>query len=149
MPTTFAHVNIIAEDWEKLVLFYEKALDCQRIGVVRDLQGEDMDRASGVRGAQFKGIHLRLPGTVSEVPTLEIYTYTSTIPDDPPPANRRGFAHIAFRVDDVDKALEKIIRFGGSKLGTPVSTEVQSAGRIRWVYARDPEGNIVELQKWE
>ena len=36
---------------------------------------------------------------------------------------------------------------GGSAVGQTATTEVSGIGRLRVVYARDPEGNIVELQK--
>jgi len=33
-------------------------------------------------------------------------------------------------------------------VGEIATAEIKSVGLIRLVYARDPEGNIVELQKW-
>jgi hypothetical protein len=33
-------------------------------------------------------------------------------------------------------------------VGEIVTTNIQDAGSITFVYARDPEGNIIELQKW-
>jgi predicted enzyme related to lactoylglutathione lyase len=65
-----------------------------------------------------------------------------------PAANECGFAHIAFAVDDVDQALEATIAVGGSTDGDIATTQVDGVGVLRVVYARDPEGNIVELQKW-
>jgi predicted enzyme related to lactoylglutathione lyase len=65
-----------------------------------------------------------------------------------PAANECGFAHIAFAVDDVDQALEATIAVGGSSVGDIATIEVDDVGVLRVVYARDPEGNIVELQKW-
>jgi len=35
---------------------------------------------------------------------------------------------------------------GGSQVGEVVSVDIRGAGQIRFVYARDPEGNIIELQ---
>jgi len=51
-------------------------------------------------------------------------------------------------VDDVDEALQAVIAAGGSTVGNIVTTEVDGVGVLQVVYARDPEGNIVELQKW-
>jgi len=64
-------------------------------------------------------------------------------------ANQCGFGHIAFAVEDIGEALQAVIAAGGSTVGNIVTTEVDG-GRcvLRVVYARDPEGNIVELQKW-
>jgi predicted enzyme related to lactoylglutathione lyase len=65
-----------------------------------------------------------------------------------PVLNRPGFAHIAFAVKNVAKALEKVERHGGGRAGQVVSTAIEGVGSINFVYARDPEGNIIELQKW-
>ena len=34
-------------------------------------------------------------------------------------------------------------------MGELVRVVVPGAGRLKFVYAADPEGNIIELQKWE
>ena len=41
-----------------------------------------------------------------------------------------------------------VIAAGGGTVGKIAVTEVDGVGVLRVVYARDPEGNIVELQKW-
>jgi len=51
-------------------------------------------------------------------------------------------------VDDVDKALQAVVAAGGGAVGEIATAEVKGVGLLRVVYARDPEGNIVELQKW-
>ena len=37
----------------------------------------------------------------------------------------------------------------GECVGDLVTAEIPGAGRITFVYLTDPEGNIIELQKWE
>jgi hypothetical protein len=44
--------------------------------------------------------------------------------------------------------LEAVISAGGSSVGEIATTEVGGVGFLQVIYARDPEGNIVELQKW-
>ena len=63
-------------------------------------------------------------------------------------ANQCGFAHIAFAVDDVNQVLQAVIAAGGGAVGEIATTQVGRVGVLRVVYARDPEGNIIELQKW-
>lgn len=53
--------------------------------------------------------------------------------------------HIAFVVEDVAKAHHAILAAGGTALGTIE----KGVGTITVVYVRDPEGNIVELQRRE
>ena len=65
----------------------------------------------------------------------------------PPAANRTGFTHIAFGVDDVHAAREAVLAAGGQAVGTVESVEVPGAGTITWTYVRDPEGNLIELQR--
>jgi predicted enzyme related to lactoylglutathione lyase len=65
-----------------------------------------------------------------------------------PMPNEPGFAHVAFAVDDVEAALEAVTSAGGNSVGEIATTEVRGVGLLQVVYARDPEGNIVELQKW-
>jgi len=103
---------------------------------------------NGVPNAHIRGVHLRLPGYDDTGPTLEIFSYDQLIERGLPAANQSGFAHIAFGVDDVDEALQAVITAGGSAVGQMATKEVDGIGTLRVVYARDPEGNIVELQKW-
>jgi catechol 2,3-dioxygenase-like lactoylglutathione lyase family enzyme len=65
-----------------------------------------------------------------------------------PIVNRPGFGHIAFLVDDVAEALKEVEAGGGGSVGRIVENEVAGVGLLKVVYARDPEGNIIELQNW-
>jgi hypothetical protein len=40
-----------------------------------------------------------------------------------------------------------VIAAGGGAVGEIATTQVDSVSVLRVVYARDPEGNIIELQK--
>jgi predicted enzyme related to lactoylglutathione lyase len=140
----FVHVNIVAKDYKRLKNFYIKVFGCTTVPTERDLEGEWLDRATGIDTAHIRGVHLRLPGTGA---TLEIFQYGSQ-EGGIKSINREGFTHIAFRVDDPSAALEKVIAEGGGLVGEPVTVDVHGAGRISFVYARDPEGNIIELQRW-
>jgi len=129
----YVHTNLIARDWKRLVRFYIDVFGCEPKGPERDLSGAWLDSVNAVPNAHLTGVHLRLPGYGEDGPTLEIFSYD---------------AHIAFAVDDVDQALEAVIAASGGTVGRVATTEVDSVGVLRVVYARDPEGNIVELQKW-
>jgi catechol 2,3-dioxygenase-like lactoylglutathione lyase family enzyme len=107
-----------------------------------------LDSATSLKNAHIYGIHLRLPGYGVDGPTLEIFQYVKVKKGASPVVNRPGFAHIAFAVKNVAKALEKVESHGGGRAGQVVSTIIEGVGSINFVYARDPEGNIIELQKW-
>ena len=144
----FVHVNIVAKDFKRLCDFYVKVLGCIPVPPERDLKGGWLDRATGIEGAHIRGMHLRLPGYSEDGPTLEIFQYDDE-EEAPKSINRTGFAHIAFSVEDPLSLLEKVIAEGGGRLGEPVKFDVPGVGTIVFVYAKDPEGNIIELQKWE
>jgi len=67
----------------------------------------------------------------------------------PPVANRKGFGHIAFTVDDVPKIVQQILEHGGGLLGKITNNTVPGVGLLTFVYCHDPEGNIIEIQRWE
>lgn len=144
----YVHTNLIARDWKRLVRFYSAVFGCEPKGPKRDMSGAWLDELTSLRSSHLTGVHLRLPGHGDDGPTLEIFGYDQLIESELPAANRCGFSHIAFAVDDVDDALEAVIAAGGGALGNIAITEVDGVGALRVVYARDPEGNIVELQKW-
>jgi len=112
------------------------------------MSGAWLDSLTSLRNAHLTGVHLRLPGYGDDGPTLEIFGYDQVIESELPTPSRCGFGHIAFAVDDVDEALEAVIAAGGGAVGNIATTQVDGVGALRVVYARDPEGNIVELQKW-
>jgi len=144
----FVHTNLIARDWRRLAKFYIEAFGCKRKPPERNLQGEWLDSATSLKGAHIAGIHLTLPGYGNDGPTLEIFQYGREGRAAIPSINRPGFGHIAFSVKNVSKILERVARLGGGGVGRVVSTQIEGVGEINFVYARDPEGNIIELQKW-
>jgi predicted enzyme related to lactoylglutathione lyase len=148
MRATYRHTSIVAADWQELAAFYEQVFGCTPVPPRRDLSGDWLERGTGVPGAHLVGVHLRLPG-YDDGPTLEIYGYASTEPRPAPvAADREGLAHIAFEVDDVDEAARLVLAHGGSLVGEVASADIADVGRLTFVYAADPEGNIVELQAW-
>ena len=148
MKTKFAHVNIISSDWRRLADFYIKVFDCRPKPPERNLAGGWVDDLTGLKEAHIKGMHLYLPGYENNGPTLEIFEYNKNLENDGREINLEGFGHIAFAVDDLEEKLKLFLDNGGSLLGKVIDAEIEGAGRISVVYAKDPEGNIVEIQKW-
>jgi lactoylglutathione lyase len=144
----YAHTNIITDDWKRLAEFYITVFDCKPLYPERDLKGEWLDRATAIKDANLQGIHLKLPGYDEHLPTLEIFQYNKSENGLRPMANRTGYGHIAFRVDDVPTMLNRVLENGGSRIGEVVETEMSEMGTLSFVYARDIDGNIIELQNW-
>ncbi|MCP4441125.1 MAG: VOC family protein [Aureispira sp.] len=145
----YVHTNIITDNWKKLVEFYTKVFECTLVPPIRDLKGKWLEDGTAVVNAHLQGAHLRLPGYGDNGPTLEIFQYHKNEDNPLSTANRKGFGHIAFEVDDIALIVEKVCSNGGKALGEIVKKEVEGAGLLSFIYVRDPDGNIIELQNWK
>ncbi|MBN1855762.1 MAG: VOC family protein [Dehalococcoidia bacterium] len=148
MDARYTHTNLVARDWRRLAAFYEELFGCVPVPPERDLSGEWLSRATGVTDAAIRGVHLRLPGYGDDGPTLEIFQYSEVVGCACPAANRQGYGHIAFAVNDVAAAAGEVVRYGGSLIGEVVTRDMPGIGVLVFAYAADPEGNIIELQQW-
>jgi catechol 2,3-dioxygenase-like lactoylglutathione lyase family enzyme len=148
-----AHVNLVARDWQRLAAFYERVFGCTRVPPERDLSGSWLEAGTGVAGARIRGVHLRFSGgddrdETAGGPTLEIFGYHPALEPLPTAPNRPGWGHIAFAVRDVPAVRQAVLEAGGRALGELISTEIAGAGEITFAYVADPEGNVIELQRW-
>ena len=148
MNIKYAHTNLIARDWKKLSQFYIDVFHCTPKLPERNLYGEWFDKLTGIKNSHIKGIHLLLPGFKENGLTLEIFQYEENIENHHKEINTEGYGHIAFAVSDVDQCLENVKKHGGSTVGEIVNGDVAGVGKLHAVYAKDPEGNIIEIQKW-
>ena len=145
----FAHTNIVSTNWNELVAFYVKTFNCKIVPPIRNQSGDWLDKGTGLKNAKLEGAHLLLPGYGKNGPTLEIYQYENIENQELAPPNKRGFGHIAFEVDNVEIVLKNLVFNGGVKFGEVTKRIVEGVGEITFVYARDPEGNLIELQSWK
>ncbi len=150
MAFRYVHTNIVAKDWKKLSQFYQQVLHCRPLpGGKRDLKGEWLDRLTGIPSVNIEGEHLLLPGYTEDHPTLEIFSYSHEENSNMKLINNLGFGHLAFEVDDVRETLQEIIAAGGGQTGEIVEALYPGNLKATFVYAKDIEGNIVELQSWQ
>lgn len=149
MPIRYVHTNLIARDWRVLSAFYQHVFGCKPAPPERDLRGDWLDALTGIPQTHITGEHLVLPGYESDHPTLEIFAYDEMIERGLPILNGIGLGHLAFEVDDVASVLQKVIEAGGGQVGDMVEADYPNNVRASFVYARDPEGNIIELQSWQ
>ena len=144
----YAHTNIVAKNYKALSKFYIDVFGCKIKPPERNLSGDWLDRAIGLKHVHIKGVHLLLPGHGDNGPTLEIFSYNDMNLSEPVMANHTGFTHIAFQVDDVDTVFQLALEKGGKFLGEVTQKEIKGIGLLSFVYFRDPEGNIIEIQSW-
>jgi len=145
----YAHTNIVCHDWRQLSAFYVNAFQCTVLPPIRRQSGEWLASGTGLKEASLEGVHLLLPGYGKDGPTLEIYQYAMIDDQSELSPNTRGFGHIAFEVEDVSESLSEVINNGGTEQGQMVTRRGEGVGEITFVYCRDPEDNLIELQSWE
>ena len=149
MPIRYTHTNLVARDWQRLAAFYEQVFACTPVPPQRDHSGEWLDRITGLPKARIRGQHLRLPGHGDGGPTLEVFQYDGMPAHPQVRPNTPGYSHIAFAVDDVPATVAAVLAHSGSTVGELVERDVPGVGRLTVQYVADPEGNIIEVQRWQ
>lgn len=148
LDATFVHINLAAEDWRRLASFYQRVFGCVPVPPERHYRGEALERLTGVPTVRLDGVHLRLPNTGPDGPTLEIFEYDPVVERMPTTVNRPGYRHLAFAVTDVSHARAEVLDHGGRPLGGMETFTLSTGAQVTTAYVTDPEGNIIELQSW-
>ena len=140
-PKGIHHTGLVVSDLNAAIAFYVALLDMKVIERDR-WRSPDLaaDEAVGLVGSSADGAMLRGSGSY-----LELWQYHSPQQTGDDPAGRGahelGLRHLAIEVDDVDAALDRLMRLGGSRLGDPLYLKSGAAA----VYCRDPFGTIIEF----
>ncbi|HMN23275.1 MAG TPA: VOC family protein [Ignavibacteriaceae bacterium] len=145
----YVHTNIVAKNWKKLADFYINVFGCPVIPPIRNSSGNDLDSAVNIKNVVLNGVHLLLPGYNKTGPTLEIFSYNPPLKKQNRKVNTPGITHIAFEVNDVNKVYKKVLKNGGKKVGKIITLTRSDGKEVTWCYVKDPEGNMIELQKWD
>ncbi|MCK4952365.1 VOC family protein [Candidatus Bathyarchaeota archaeon] len=124
MKTKFTYVGIRVKDLQKSIDFYTKLLGMK---VVYKHQIE-----------QTKGKIVNLESENSNF-VLELNYYEKDSPYNTEYVVGEGLDHLAFTVDDLDKAIEE-----AKMSGHPKILEIKTK-KMRWAYIEDPNGIWIEL----
>jgi len=133
------HVGIVVKDMEKMVAFYRDFLG---LATAIDFcaKGRFIESVQALDGVDLRMVKLTLPdGSMIELLNDRGH------PLDELPVRRLcdpGIVHVAFTVDDVDKTYQEFTARGLATLSAPVT---DPGGTARLFFARDPEGNLMEL----
>jgi glyoxylase I family protein len=136
------HVSIATTRLEAMLGFYRDLLGLE----VRDsMIAPETDAAFhtlvGMKDAGFRGVWLRA-GNVE----IEFMDYLNPVgrPVEVRPVCDAGLRHICFDVTDVQGEYERLLAAGVEFISPP---QYMPGAEVITVYARDPEGNVVELQE--
>jgi glyoxylase I family protein len=143
----FRHVAVVANDLRKLVDFYTQILGFE-VKRRYEVKSADFQNGIGVPGAEATGVHLTMPNSDVE---LEMFQFTAPLMNfsrSPLPANQPGYRHMALVVDNLQDAYLELKTKGIPFLSEPITfKEPKEVAGFQFVYFRDPEGNIVELNQ--
>jgi lactoylglutathione lyase len=124
MKSKFTYVGIRVTDLEKSIDFYTRILGMKVTGrgKIEQTKGETV------------GLQSEKDGFI-----LELNYYEKNSPYNTKYAVGEGLDHLAFKVDDLDQALEE-----ARKTGHRTILEMKANGG-RWAYIEDPDGIWIEL----
>jgi lactoylglutathione lyase len=124
VPTRFTYVGIRVTDLQKSIDFYTKILGMKVSGrgKIEQTKGETV------------GLQSEKDGFV-----LELNYYEKDSPYNTKYNVGEGLDHLAFKVDNLDKALKE-----AKKAGYRTILEMKADGS-QWAYVEDPDGIWIEL----
>ena len=139
MILAIRHVGIVVQDMQKNLHFWR---DVMGMNVAIDFweEGEFIDTVQHLSGVKLHMIKLSAPdGSMIELLKDEAH------PTPTPERNTlcdRGIRHVAFTVADVEASWHCLRERGCQTLSEPVTSPDSKA---RLFFARDPEGNLIEI----
>jgi catechol 2,3-dioxygenase-like lactoylglutathione lyase family enzyme len=130
VPRGLQHCGLIVAELERSRRFYGEALGLEEVARPPNFT--------------FAGAWFRIGDT--EVHLLaEADTTVRAGAPDPGPSGAYGLVnHLAFQIDDLDAALERLERHGVPLIGGPMPR----GDGYDQVFLRDPDGHVLELFEW-
>ena len=139
------HVALLTRDYERLLGFYRDVVGGEVVFESEWGEGDDLDllgRVTGIGGRPRLRSAIMCLGNAF----LEIQNYAEPPGAGDPAvlgAQDFGIRHFALDVSGIEAEVERLAA-AGMTFSAPVQ---QPSVRIKSVYGRDPDGNIVEIQE--
>jgi catechol 2,3-dioxygenase-like lactoylglutathione lyase family enzyme len=137
-----AHVSLVVSNLERSLRYYCEGLGFREL--FRMEMGQEVATVGLIEGeVRFNSVLVGRDGLV-----LQIITWPSPGVTHPPgvkPLTESGLTHIGIIVEDVDKALDALVKLGGSVIpGT--RTKLEGADIVMTL---DPDGTRIEIERVE
>jgi catechol 2,3-dioxygenase-like lactoylglutathione lyase family enzyme len=136
------HISLATADMARCLHFYRDLLGLTLIGAGHSPPGNtSFETVVGLPDARIHGAALRA-GNVQ----LEVFQYEHPLPGVGPVPRPYdvGIRHICFDVTDIQAEYERLKSAGVEFISAP---QTMGNHKVKAVYARDPDNNIVELQE--
>ncbi len=139
------HVAICTPDLDRLAAFYTDVIGFREVMNTSWSDRAIIDRIIDLPGSAARQIMLQAGNAY-----LELFEYHSPPPrsadPDRTPASH-GYTHLCLDVVDIDAEYDRLSANGMTFHSPPPTSEELGNGRLRAIYGRDPDDNIVELQE--
>jgi glyoxylase I family protein len=139
------HVAISTPDLDRLAAFYVDVIGFSPVMSTSWSNRPLVDRMIGLDGSAARQVMLQAGNAY-----LELFQYESPpgrLADPTRPPSDHGYTHFCLDVTDIDAEYERLSTAGMTFHSSPPTSEEMGSGRLRAIYGRDPDGNIVELQE--
>ncbi len=138
---TVGHVGLVVQDMDRMRDFYARVVGLRQTRTAM-IEGQHIDELTGLVDVKLEAVFL---GTADRPEALELLKYHHH-PDSSPARGPSGSGpnHVQFVVDELDPIVESLREEGLDVWGGPVDWP-----RLwrRVLYAKDPEGNVVEFNE--
>ena len=140
MKLAFNHVGMSVSDLDAAITFYGAVLGMEV--VVQDrFGGPAYAEIFALPGATGRAALIR--GGGFQIEMFEFETPAPAAPDRSRPVNGIGITHFCIDVTDIAALFDRLTARGVVTHGPPVDF----AGQALAVYARDPDGNVIEFRQ--
>jgi quinol monooxygenase YgiN/catechol 2,3-dioxygenase-like lactoylglutathione lyase family enzyme len=143
LQAKFDHAAVVVSDLDRSVEFYTRFFGGE-VELIKGVQGAEMAELHGLE----ENAHFDLAFIRHGEAMVELFQFHEPLPAAglrPPAANEPGASHIAFEVDDVEAAYERLTAEGVEFSRPPYRVSEGDAEGFVLSFFFDPDGNKVEL----
>lgn len=142
----FRHIAIIVRDMDVMKDFYKTVFGCIE---KRDFEisSKEFQKGVGLKNASARSVHLTIPNSAVEIELFQFFEPHNSKWDNAE-INDFGIRHFALVIENMNDAILELKARGVAIHSEPVRfdrpREIQG---FCFVYIKDPEGNIIELNE--